>query len=168
VVVAEFVDCASGAKSGKDRPEFEKLQKAAARRGFDLVMTWSIDRLGRRLKDLIDFLAHINSLGIDLFVLQQSLDSTTPGGKAMFNMLAVLAEYERGLIRERVMAGLARARAEGRKLGRPSLPKSKEAEVREALVAGYGTRRIARDLRVGLGSVARIKARMAAEAGVVT
>ena len=109
----------SGAKGRDKRPGFDALCRDAAKRQFELVMAWSVDRLGRSLQDLIGFLSELNSLNIDLFLHQQGLDTTTPSGKAMFGMLGVFAEFERAMIRERVRAGLARARANGKTLGRP-------------------------------------------------
>ena len=107
--------------------------RAAGRREFDVVMAWSVDRLGRSLQDLIGFLSELHALGIDLFLHQQGLDTTTPAGKAMFQMMGVFAEFERAMIKERVRAGLARAKAAGTKLGRPSLPQAKEDAIRAAL-----------------------------------
>jgi DNA invertase Pin-like site-specific DNA recombinase len=85
-----------------------------ARREFDMVMAWSVDRLGRSLQDLVGFLSELHALKIDLFLRQQGLDTTTPAGKAMFQMMGVFAEFERAMIQERVRAGLARARSEGK------------------------------------------------------
>jgi DNA invertase Pin-like site-specific DNA recombinase len=103
----------SGAKGRDKRPAFDALYRAATRREFDVVMAWSVDRLGRSLQDLVGFLSELHALGIDLFLHQQGLDTTTPAGKAMFQMMGVFAEFERAMIQERVRAGLARARAEG-------------------------------------------------------
>ena len=101
----------SGAKGREYRKEFDKLLKAAVRREFDLVAAWSVDRLGRSLKDLISFLEDLHSAGVDLFLHQQALDTTTPSGKAMFQMMSVFSEFERSMISERVKAGLARTKA---------------------------------------------------------
>jgi DNA invertase Pin-like site-specific DNA recombinase len=109
----------SSAKGRDKRPAFDALHKAAARREFDLVMAWSVDRLGRSLQDLVAFLSELHALKVDLFLHQQGLDTTTPAGKAMFQMLGVFAEFERSIIQERVRAGLARAKGEGKVLGRP-------------------------------------------------
>jgi DNA invertase Pin-like site-specific DNA recombinase len=115
----------SGAKGRDKRPGFDALCKDAVRREFDVVLAWSVDRLGRSLQDLIGFLSEIHAAGVDLYLHVQGLDTSTPSGKAMFQMLGVFAEFERSLIRERVMAGLARARRQGTKSGRPSgRPKS--------------------------------------------
>jgi Resolvase, N terminal domain len=99
----------SGAKGRDKRPAFDALCRAAARREFEMVMAWSVDRLGRSLQDLVGFLSELHSLKIDLFLHQQGLDTTTPAGKAMFQMMGVFAEFERAMIAERVRAGLARA-----------------------------------------------------------
>jgi DNA invertase Pin-like site-specific DNA recombinase len=109
----------SGAKGWDRRPAFDALCRDATKRQFDMVMAWSVDRLGRSLQDLVAFLSELHSLRVDLFLHQQGLDTTTPAGKAMFQMLGVFAEFERSIIAERVRAGLARARAEGKRLGRP-------------------------------------------------
>jgi DNA invertase Pin-like site-specific DNA recombinase len=125
----------SGAKGRDKRPAFDALCRDAAQRRFDLVMAWSVDRLGRSLQDLISFLSELHSLGIDLFLHQQGLDTTTPSGKAMFQMLGVFAEFERAMIQERVRAGLARARAEGKQLGRPKIAEQTERAVVSRAVA---------------------------------
>src|SRR5258708_35031768 len=111
----------SGAKGRDKRPQFDALCKAAARREFDVVMAWSVDRLGRSLQDLVAFLGELHALGVDLFLHQQGLDTTTPGGKAMFQMMGVFAEFERAMIQERVRARLRRGQDEGNQLGRPKL-----------------------------------------------
>src|SRR5271165_2022667 len=120
----------SGAKSRAERPAFNALWKDASKRQFDMVMAWSVDRLGRSLQDLVAFLSELHALRIDLFLHQQGLDTTTPAGKAMFQMLGVFAEFERSIIQERVRAGLARARSEGKRLGRPPIPAELENSIR--------------------------------------
>src|SRR5262249_45685486 len=103
----------SGAKGGDKRPAFDALCCDATKRQFDIVMAWSVDRLGRSLQDLVAFLSEIHALRIDLYLHQQGIDTTTPAGKAMFQMMGVFAEFERSIIQERVRAGLRRAKAEG-------------------------------------------------------
>ena len=126
-------------------------------------MAWSVDRLGRSLQDLIGFLSELHALGIDLMLHQQGLDTTTPAGKAMFQMMGVFAEFERAMIRERVKAGLERARAQGKALGRPTISAATDAAIRKALKKGdTGIRKIATTLGVGTGTVQRIKAEMSA------
>jgi len=148
----------SGAKGRDKRPAFDALCRDATQRRFDLVMAWSVDRLGRSLQDLIGFLSELHALGIDLFLHQQGLDTTTPSGKAMFQMLGVFAEFERAMIQERVRAGLARAKAEGKTLGRPPIPEKTERAVQAALKKKNrpGLRKIASALGVGVGTVQRI------------
>src|SRR6266568_5992114 len=111
----------SGGKGRNGRPAFDALCKGAARREFDIVMAWSVDRLGRSLQDLVAFLTELHALKIDLYLHQQGVDTTTPGGKALFQMMGVFAEFERSIIQDRIHAGLARARAQGKRLGRPSI-----------------------------------------------
>jgi len=121
-------------------------------------MSWSVDRLGRSLQELVSFLDELHALGIDLFLHQQGVDTTTPSGKAMFGMMGVFAAYEREMIRSRVKAGLARARAEGKVLGRPRTDPRIEAEIRSALARGdMGIRKIAREFGVGISVIQRLK-----------
>src|SRR4249919_1448252 len=94
----------SGSKGRDRRPAFDRLHRLIARREIDLVMAWSVDRLGRSLQDLVAFLSEIHAAGVDLFLHQQGLDTTTPAGKAMFQMLGGFAEFERSIIQERVRA----------------------------------------------------------------
>jgi DNA invertase Pin-like site-specific DNA recombinase len=161
-IVQTYADLGvSGAKSRKDRPGFDQLLRDASRRKFDLIACWSVDRLGRSLKDLVGFLQEVHALGLGLYLHQQAVDTSTPAGAAMFQMLAVFSEFERALIRERVLAGLARARANGQRLGRPLMPKEKHEAVVAALrEGGHSLRSIAKRCRVGLTSVQRIKDRM--------
>jgi DNA invertase Pin-like site-specific DNA recombinase len=112
----------SGAKGRDKRPAFDALCRDAAKRQFDVVMAWPVDRLGRSLQDLVAFLSELHALKIDLDLHQQGIDTTTPAGKAMFQMMGVFAEFERSMIQERVRAGLARAKEEGKQLGRPERP----------------------------------------------
>ena len=106
----------SGAKGRDKRPGLDKLLQAVARKEFDMVAAWSVDRLGRSLIDLVGILQEFHAKHVDLYLHQQGIDTTTPSGKAMFQMMGVFAEFERSMIHERVMAGLARARAEGNSL----------------------------------------------------
>jgi DNA invertase Pin-like site-specific DNA recombinase len=147
----------SGAKGRDKRPQFDALCKAATRREFDLVMAWSVDRLGRSLQDLIGFLSELHSLRIDLYLHQQGLDTSTPSGRAMFQMLGVFAEFERAMIQSRVKAGLVRARANGKRLGRPKISAGIESAIRDALANGTGIRKVAAALGVGVGTVQRIR-----------
>jgi DNA invertase Pin-like site-specific DNA recombinase len=148
----------SGAKGRDKRPQFDALCKAAARREFDGVMAWSVDRLGRSLQDLVAFLGELHALGVDLLLHQQGLDTTTPAGKAMFQMMGVFAEFERAMIQERVRAGLRRAKDEGKQLGRPKIA----ADIERAILADLrkkdrpGLRVIAAAHGVAVNTVQRI------------
>lgn len=117
-IVQEFVDQGiSGAKGREQRPAFDALWKGATRREFDVVMVWAVDRLGRSLSNLVNFLSEIHAKKIDLFIFQQGIDTTTPAGKALFGMMGVFAEFERSMIQERVKAGIKRVRAKGQRWG---------------------------------------------------
>jgi DNA invertase Pin-like site-specific DNA recombinase len=128
----------SGAKGRDQRPGLDGLMKAVNAREFDMVAAWSVDRLGRSLTDLLGILQGLHDKGVDLFLHQQGLDTSTTAGKAMFQMLGVFAEFERGIIRERINAGLARARANGVKLGRRRVKPSVESRILELRAKGDG------------------------------
>jgi DNA invertase Pin-like site-specific DNA recombinase len=149
----------SGAKSRSERPAFNALWKDATRRRFDMVMAWSVDRLGRSLQDLVAFLSELHALRIDLYLHQQGVDTSTPAGKALFQMMGVFAEFERAMIRERVKSGLERAKAQGKILGRPPLDPRREAAILDDLREGKaGIIKLAAAHGVGVGTVQRIKA----------
>jgi DNA invertase Pin-like site-specific DNA recombinase len=148
----------SGAKGRDKRPDFDRLCKDMTRCKFDIVAAWSVDRLGRSLQDLIGFLSDLQGAGRDLYLHQQAIDTTTPSGRAMFQMMAVFAEFERAMIRERVNAGLARAKAKGVKLGRRPVSKNIEARIRELRAGGIGILKIARQLGIGTSVVQRVVA----------
>lgn len=169
-IVATFADAGiSGTKGRDQRPGFDHLCQGIARREFDQVAAWSVDRLGRSLQDLVMFLGELHAKGVDLYLHQQGLDTSTPAGKAMFQMMGVFAEFERAMIVERVNAGLARARAEGKQLGRPSgLTPAKERKVRRLLAKNVGVVKIGRTVKIGTGTVQRIKAALATTPGWTT
>jgi DNA invertase Pin-like site-specific DNA recombinase len=150
----------SGGKGREKRPAFDKLHRDATLREFDIVMAWSVDRLGRSLRDLVHFLDHLHATRVELFLHQQGLDTTTPAGRAMFGMLSVFSEFERAIIRERIAAGMARAKARGTRsgkpIGRPRITPHIRAEIRRAYRAGgVGMRRVARKFKVSLETVRR-------------
>ncbi len=161
-VSAEFVDHGiSGAKGRGQRPEFDNLCRAIARKEFELVMAWSVDRLGRSLQDLVAFLSELHAKDVDLYLDRQGIDTTTPVGKAMFQMMGVFAEFERAIIRERIMAGLSRAKEGGTKSGRPiGRPKTVTPEMEEAIRSartdGNSLRKIAEQVGTSLRSVQRV------------
>ena len=108
----------SGAKGRDKRPGYDKLMKMVARKEIQLIACWSVDRLGRSLQHLVTFLGEINERGVDLYLHTQGLDTSTAAGRAMFSMLSVFAEFERSILRQRIMAGLARST---KRAGRPRL-----------------------------------------------
>ncbi|MHB1214229.1 MAG: recombinase family protein [Thiobacillus sp.] len=118
--------------------------------------SWSVDRLGRSLQDLVAFLSEIHAKKVDLYLHQQGMDTTTPAGKALFQMMGVFAEFERSMIRERVKAGLENARAQGKQLGRPMVSAKTEAKIRKLRDTGMGKLKIARTLGVGVSTVQRV------------
>ncbi len=154
-IVAEFVDNGiSGMKTRQNRPALDQLMKSATHRKFDMVMCWSIDRLGRSLQNLVEILNELQSLKVDLYFLQQGMDTSAPSGRMMFSIFGALAEYERNLIRERVIAGQKRAIANGVKIGRPSkMNDGMRSAIQLLREKGMGIKQIARELKVGIGTV---------------
>jgi DNA invertase Pin-like site-specific DNA recombinase len=165
-VVEEYVDEGiSGARGREKRPAFDRLLKAVVRRKIDIVAAWSVDRLGRSLQDLVLFLGELRAAGVDLYVDRQAVDTTTPAGKALFQMLGVFAEFERSIIQERINAGIARARVvgtrSGKPIGRARIDATKEAAIRTALASGKGILKTAHECSTGTSVVQRIKAEIA-------
>jgi DNA invertase Pin-like site-specific DNA recombinase len=148
-VVQEYMDRISGAKDS--RPALNQLMADAKRGRFELVMVWKLDRLGRSLRHLVNTLAEFKALDISLVSLRESLDLTTPMGKAMFGMIGVMAEFERELIRERVSAGMRNAQSRGVQVGRPRL--AVDDRINELRASGLSYRRIASELGVSLPTV---------------
>jgi DNA invertase Pin-like site-specific DNA recombinase len=149
----------SGAKGRDKRPKFDAMLKDAIRREFDILAVWSVDRLGRSLQDLIGCLNELHAAGVELYMHKQAIDTTTPAGKALFSMLGVFAEFERALIRERVCAGLARAREtgtkSGRPIGRPQAPG--KAKALKLLEEGLGVREVARRTGLSPATISRLR-----------
>jgi DNA invertase Pin-like site-specific DNA recombinase len=148
----------SGAKGRDRRPAFDRLHRAITRREFDMVMAWSVDRLGRSLQDLVAFLAELQSAGVDLYLHQQGLDTSTPAGKALFQMMGVFAEFERAMIVERTKAGMARAKAQGKRIGRPVLEITLRREIAQRLATGATAYAVAKELGVDRKTVAKYAA----------
>lgn len=161
LVVGTFVDTGiSGAKGRKDRPQLDALLKGVARKDFDVVASWSVDRLGRSLIDLISLLQEMHAMGVDLYLHQQGVNTTTPAGRALFGMMGVFAEFERGMIQERVKSGMARAKERGTKsgnpIGRPAVTSDVEEQILELRGKGMGMIKIAREIGCGVSVVQRI------------
>ena len=154
-IVQEYTDEGiSGAKGRSERPALNEMMKAATQRKFDMIMVWSIDRLGRSLQNLVEILNELQNMRIDLFFQQQGLDTSTPSGRMMFSVFGALAEFERALIRERVIAGQNRAKAKGKKLGRPSkMNEGLRTAIQLLRQKGMGIKQIAKECGVGVGTV---------------
>jgi DNA invertase Pin-like site-specific DNA recombinase len=154
----------SGSKGRDKRPALDKMLKDAARGRFDVLMAWSVDRLGRSLQDLLGTLQDLHAARCDLFLHQQGLDTSTAAGRAMFQMMGVFSEFERAMIQSRVLVGLQRAKEKGTKtgnpIGRPKVPGSTEAAIRARLASGVGILKVAREVGVGTGVVQRIRREM--------
>ena len=152
-IVDEFIDEGiSGAASS--RPSLDALMKSATQRRFDMVMCWSIDRLGRSLQNLIEILNELQLLKVDLFFMQQGMDTSTSAGRMMFSIFGALAEFERNLIRERVIAGQQRAISQGVKMGRPTkMNDGMKNAIKLLRERGIGIKQIARELKIGIGTV---------------
>jgi DNA invertase Pin-like site-specific DNA recombinase len=146
----------SGAKGRDKRPGLDEMMNAVNAKQFDLVAAWSVDRLGRSLTHLLDILQALQDKGVDLFLHQQGLDTSTTAGKAMFQMCGVFAEFERVIIRERINAGLARAKANGTKLGRRRVEPAVEARILELKASGDGMLKIGKKLGIGTSVVQRV------------
>ncbi len=151
----QIKDVGSGAS---DRPQREQLMQAARRRELDAILVWRLDRWGRSLADLVLTLKELSELGIGFVSLTEALDLTTPIGRALAGLLAVFAEFEREILRERVKAGIAHARKEGRPHGRPPTARRQAARVKRLYARGMSKAAIARRLKIGRTSVRRILA----------
>ena len=150
------IEISDVAKRTKGRPKREELLKLARQRKIDCILVWRLDRFGRSLADLITTLDELNSLGVSFVSLNESLDLTTPSGKALAGMLAVFAEFERSILKERVRAGIADARSKGKAHGRTKTASNKEGEVIKLFVKGMSKSEIARKLKIGRTSVIRL------------
>ena len=155
-VIATFKDeGVSGAFGREVRAQYDLMLKQGVQAKFDVVLAWDVSRLSRSLVDLVTTLDELHACGIDLYLHQQAIDTTTPAGKAMFQMCGVFAEFERGILSERVKAGLNRAKAEGRVLGRPE----KFANVKKLLEGrrlGKTIRQIAKEESISVGKVHKL------------
>ena len=154
-VVAHFTDEGISGVKGRDRrPGYDALLKGVARKDFEQIMAWSVDRLGRSLPDLVAFLNDIQSKNVDLYLHQQGLDTSTPSGAMMFQMLSVFSSYERAMIRERILSGLRRTT---KKSGRKPMPEDLQEAIRMSLIDGQGIRATARLHRASPMTVTAIK-----------
>jgi DNA invertase Pin-like site-specific DNA recombinase len=171
-IVGIYEDAGISGSNGRDkRPGFDRLLNDATARKINMIAAWSVDRIGRSLQDLVGFLNELQALHCHLYLHQQAIDTTTPSGRAMFQMCGVFAEFERAMIVERVNAGLARAKAHGVELGRGKRKDGhrsadeerwgmSRAEMEKRVLglrkAGKGIINIARTIGVGTGTVQRV------------
>jgi len=169
----------SGAKGRDQRPGLDAMLKDANRRKFDVMMAWAIDRLGRSLKDLLGTIDHLKEVGVDLYLDQQNIDTTTPTGKLLFQITGAFGEFERSMIQQRVRAGLkvvkdklardgkfiSEAGKVRRKLGRPGAEPEKIERARQELAKGIGIGKVAREIGLGVGTVHRLKRQVTHAAG---
>ena len=155
-IVATFEDKISGAKGRDKRPGLDALMKAATKREFDMVAAWSVDRLGRSLQHLVQLFAEFQSLGVDLYLHQQHVDSSTPSGRALLQMSGVFAEFERAMLLERIGAGLARAKAQGKQLGRPRARGASDTAILKLRSKGLGMDAIRNQLGCGMGRIQQV------------
>ena len=147
----------SGAKGRDERKGFDELIKGAVRKEFDIILVWDVSRLGRSLKHLVSFLDDIQSARCDLYIHQSGLDTSTASGKMMFQMIGVFSEFERSMIRERVIAGQQRAKANGVKLGRKTnVNEGTLNAVKHLRENNVPIKRIAKDLQIGVGTVYKV------------
>lgn len=152
-IISETQEVGSGAVQ---RPKRELLMKTARRRETDIILVWRLDRWGRSVADLAVTLKELNELGIAFVSLTEALDLTTPTGRAMAGLLSVFAEFEREILRERILAGIAQARKKGTRLGRPRIASRKEVEAHELFTKGLSKSEIARRLSISRASVRRL------------
>ena len=152
-VVEECKEVGSGAVARAMR---QRLIDSARRRDIDVVLVWRLDRWGRSVADLVSTLQELTALGVGFVSVTEALDLTTPAGRAMAGLLSVFAEFERDIMRERVRAGLAHARMDGKRLGRPPTAAGKAASARDLFLAGISKSEIARRLKIGRTSVRRL------------
>ena len=156
-VVTTISENVSGAKGRHERKGFDALIKGSVRKDYNIILVWSVCRLGRSLQSLVEFLNEIHAVGCDLYIHQSGIDTSTPSGKMMFQMCGVFAEFERGMIRERVLAGQERARKEGKHLGRPSnFTKGMTTAIKVMREKGMSIKGIARQLSIGTTKVYQV------------
>ncbi len=150
----------SGAKGRDKRPGYDALLKAVARHEVQIVAAWSVDRLGRSLPDLVAFLSDIQAKGCDLYLHQQAIDTSTPSGRMLFQMLGVFAEFERAILVSRVRAAHERCRQKGIRIGRPPIAVSRVEKIEKALKRGLSVRKAAAETGVSTATVMRVKRSM--------
>jgi DNA invertase Pin-like site-specific DNA recombinase len=151
VIVGEYVDYASGTR--EDRPQYQALFAAARRRQVDIVLVWRYDRFARSTQALVQALKEFQSLGVDFISYQENIDTTTPQGEMIFTVMASLAQFESTLMSERVKAGMARAKAQGKRISRSPIAKGMQVRIAELHAQGTSLHQISKQLGLGYGTV---------------
>ena len=157
-IVDEYIDEGiSGSKGRANRPEFDRLCKDMIRRKFNRILVWDVSRLGRSLQHLVEFLNDVQSVNCNLYIHQSGLDTSTPSGRMMFQMVGVFSEFEREMISERVKLGLERVKSKGKKLGRPvSATADIKSEVKEMIANGDSFSQIGKHFNLSKMTISRI------------
>jgi DNA invertase Pin-like site-specific DNA recombinase len=157
-VVARYLDLAiSEAKVGAENQSFERMLRYAARRQFDVLVAWSIDHLGSTLQEVAVTLTHLQDAGVDLYLKEPAIDTTTPSGRVLFQTIGMFADFERALARRRVQDGIDRAKRAGKRFGRPSIDPQRAEAIAASLATGLSIRKTAKLHGVGISSVQRLK-----------
>lgn len=157
-LVQTYVDEGISGTKGRDkRPEFDRLCKDMVRRKFNRILVWDISRLGRSLQHLVEFLNEVQSVNCHLYIHQSGLDTSTPSGRMMFQMVGVFSEFERSMISERVKLGLERVRSKGTKLGRPTkIDEETKVKIWSLIDTGKSLSEVSRVLQISKMSVSRV------------
>ena len=150
-VITEFIDYASG--TSEDRTQYKLMMAAAKKRKIDVVLVWRYDRFARSTQALVNALKEFQSLGIDFISYQENIDTTTPTGELIFHVMASLAQFESSLISQRVKAGMARAKAQGKLISRPKISIQKQQELFELQKMGLSMSKISKKAKVAYGTV---------------
>ena len=157
-VVTEFIDYASG--TSEDRTQYKLMMAAAKKRKIDVVLVWRYDRFARSTQALVNALKEFQSLGIDFISYQENIDTTTPTGELIFHVMASLAQFESSLISQRVKAGMARAKAQGKHIARPPISKQMQEKIIELQREGVSMNKISKTLGIAYGTVYNYRSKM--------
>ena len=157
-VITEFIDYASG--TTEDRTQYKLMMAAAKKRKIDVVLVWRYDRFARSTQALVNALKEFQSLGIDFISYQENIDTTTPTGELIFHVMASLAQFESSLISQRVKAGMARAKAQGKHIARPPIAKELQAKIIELQRQGVSMNKISKTLGIAYGTVYNYRSKM--------
>ena len=157
-VITEFIDYASG--TSEDRTQYKLMVAAAKKRKIDVVLVWRYDRFARSTQALVNALKEFQSLGIDFISYQENIDTTTPTGELIFHVMASLAQFESSLISQRVKAGMARAKAQGKHIARPPIAKELQAKIIELQREGVSMNKISKTLGIAYGTVYNYRSKM--------